>query len=186
MASISMLILHGRVMDPESRLDVVRNVGIRDGKIQAVTSQPIIGRTTIDGKGLVVASGFIDLHQHGQIPENYRAQVMDGVTSSLELEVGAPDIDAWYAERAARRRERRQHWPYSRAHEGMNDPGDFPSGAAIHKTASDDELNNRATARTGLKQGAVAVRFAPPTRRAIAGKLEVFRQAIQGFSSCTS
>jgi len=66
-ADFDVVILNGRVMDPESRLDAVRNVGIRNQKIEAVTSEPIKGRTTIDGKGLVVAPGFIDLHQHGQI-----------------------------------------------------------------------------------------------------------------------
>ena len=182
-ADFDVVILHGRVMDPESRLDAVRNVGIRNGKIEALTSRPIKGRTTIDGKGLVVAPGFIDLHQHGQIPENYRAQVMDGVTSSLELEVGAPDIDAWYAERAGKTA---VNYGASIGHirvrmKVMNDPGDFlPSGAAIHKTASDDELKQIAQLlEQGLKQGAVAVGFsAAYTPGATAWEtLEVFRIA---------
>jgi hypothetical protein len=36
-----LVILGGRVMDPASGLDAVRNVGVRDGKIAAITEQPI-------------------------------------------------------------------------------------------------------------------------------------------------
>jgi len=182
-ADFDVVILHGRVVDPESRLDAVRNVGIRDGKIEAVTSQPIKGRATINGKGLVVAPGFIDLHEHGQIPENYRAKVMDGVTSSLELEVGVPDIQAWYAERAGKTI---VNYGASIGHirvrmKVMNDPGDFlPSGVAIHKAASEDELKEIAQQlEQGLKQGAVAVGFSTAyTPGATAWEtLEVFRVA---------
>ncbi|OLC84690.1 MAG: hypothetical protein AUH66_00330 [Acidobacteria bacterium 13_1_40CM_4_57_6] len=66
-----LVIANGRVMDPESGLDAVRNLGIRSGKIAAVSSGPLEGKQTIDAKGLVVAPGFIDLHQHGQDAENY-------------------------------------------------------------------------------------------------------------------
>jgi N-acyl-D-aspartate/D-glutamate deacylase len=182
-ADFDVVILHGRVMDPESRLEAVRNVGIRNGKVEALTSRPIKGRTTIDGKGLVVAPGFIDLHQHGQIPENYRAQVMDGVTSSLELEVGTSDLNAWYAERAGKTA---VNYGASIGHirvrmKVMNDPGDFlPSGAAIHKAASDDELKQIVQQlEQGLKQGAVAVGFSTAyTPGATAWEtLEVFRIA---------
>jgi len=182
-ADFDVVILNGRVMDPESRLDAVRNVGIRNQKIEAVTSKPIKGRTTIDGKGLVVAPGFIDLHQHGQIPENYRAQAMDGVTSSLELEAGVPDINAWYAERAGKAV---VNYGASIGHirvrmKVMNDPGDFlPSGAAIHRVASDDELQQiTQQLEHGLKQGAVAVGFSTAyTPGATAWEtLEVFRIA---------
>ncbi len=93
------VILNGRVMDPESKLDAVRNIGIRDGKIRAITAKPLKGRTTLDAKGLVVAPGFIDLHEHGQAPDNYRFQAHDGVTTSLELEGGTDDVDKWYAGR---------------------------------------------------------------------------------------
>jgi len=53
-------------MDPESGLDAVRSVGIRGGKIAAISTSPLAGKQTIDAKGLVVAPGFIDLHEHGK------------------------------------------------------------------------------------------------------------------------
>jgi N-acyl-D-aspartate/D-glutamate deacylase len=82
----------GRVMDPETGLDAVRNVGIRDGKIVRISSDALTGRRVIHAGGLVVASGFIDLHQHGQEMESQRVKALDGVTTALELEVGAPDV----------------------------------------------------------------------------------------------
>ncbi|MGB9286824.1 MAG: amidohydrolase/deacetylase family metallohydrolase, partial [Candidatus Sulfotelmatobacter sp.] len=56
----------GRVMDPETGLDAVRNVAIRDGKIVRISSEALSGRRVIRAGGLVVAPDFIDLHQHGQ------------------------------------------------------------------------------------------------------------------------
>jgi N-acyl-D-aspartate/D-glutamate deacylase len=98
-ATYDLVISGGRVMDPESKLDAVRNVGIRDGKIAAISISPLSGKTTIDAKGLVVAPGFIDLHEHGQDARNYQYQAHDGVTTSLELEVGTDYVDKWYAAR---------------------------------------------------------------------------------------
>lgn len=82
----------GRVLDPETRLDAVRNVGIRDGKIAAVSTTALNGRRVIHAAGLVVAPGFIDLHQHGQDPASQRVKAFDGVTTALEMEIGAPDV----------------------------------------------------------------------------------------------
>jgi N-acyl-D-aspartate/D-glutamate deacylase len=82
----------GRVMDPETGLDAVRNVGIRDGKIIRISSEPLTGHRVIRVAGLVVAPGFIDLHQHGQEMESQRVKALDGVTAALELEIGAPDV----------------------------------------------------------------------------------------------
>src|SRR5262245_3413576 len=93
------VIANGRVIDPESRLDATRFVGIRNGKIEAISATPIGGKTTIDAKGLVVAPGFIDLHAHGQDDENYRVFALDGVTTALELEVGTEDVPAFYRSR---------------------------------------------------------------------------------------
>ena len=100
--TFDLVILHGRVMDPESGLDAARNVGINGSRIAAITEDDIRGRKTIDARSLVVAPGFIDLHSHGQDAENYRYKAMDGVTTALELEIGVPDIDRWYAERQSK------------------------------------------------------------------------------------
>ena len=82
----------GRVMDPETNLDAVRNVGIRDGKIIRISAEPLTGRRVVHAAGLVVAPGFIDLHQHGQEPASQRVKAFDGVTTALEMEIGAPDV----------------------------------------------------------------------------------------------
>jgi N-acyl-D-aspartate/D-glutamate deacylase len=39
-----------------------------------------------------VAPGFIDLHEHGQELASQRVKALDGVTTALELEIGAPDV----------------------------------------------------------------------------------------------
>src|SRR5271170_2335588 len=82
----------GRVMDPETGLDAVRNVGIRDGKIVLISSEPLSAPRVIHVAGLIVAPGFIDLHQHGQELASQRVKALDGVTTALELEIGAPDV----------------------------------------------------------------------------------------------
>jgi N-acyl-D-aspartate/D-glutamate deacylase len=85
----------GRVLDPETGLDAVRNVGIRDGKIVRISSEAMSGRRVVHAGGLVVAPGFIDLHQHGQDLASQRVKALDGVTTALELEIGAPDVAAF-------------------------------------------------------------------------------------------
>jgi adenine deaminase len=83
-ATYEVVIRHGRVIDPESRLDAVLNIGVSDGVIRAIDSQPLIGRSVIDATGLVVAPGFIDIVWG--MPREYAAvQLLDGVTTSLEL-----------------------------------------------------------------------------------------------------
>jgi N-acyl-D-aspartate/D-glutamate deacylase len=82
----------GRAMDPETGVDVARNVGISDGKIVRISSEALSGRRVIHASGLVVAPGFIDLHQHGQDLASQRVKALDGVTMALELEIGAPDV----------------------------------------------------------------------------------------------
>src|SRR5947207_16006344 len=83
---------NARVMDPATNLDGVRNIGIRAGKIARISASALRGATTIDAKGLVIAPGFIDLHSHGQTPENYRLKARDGVTTALEMERGAAPV----------------------------------------------------------------------------------------------
>ncbi len=101
MTSYDRAILGGRVIDPLSGMDEVRNIGIAGGKIEAVTTEAVRARDVIDATGFVVAPGFIDLHDHGVTAETYRFRSLDGVTTTLELELGTADVDAWYRERSA-------------------------------------------------------------------------------------
>ena len=89
-------------MDPESALDATRNVGIRDGSIVAISESALDGTIVVDVSGLVVAPGFIDLHAHGQDLFSSRLQAQDGVTTALELEGGAGNVEEWYARRDGR------------------------------------------------------------------------------------
>ena len=82
----------GRVIDPETKLDAVRNVGIQNGRIVHISDTPLQGPRVIHATGLVVAPGFIDLHQHGQDLPSQRVKAFDGVTTALEMEIGAPDV----------------------------------------------------------------------------------------------
>jgi dihydroorotase len=156
------VILNGRVMDPESGLDAVRNVGIGGGKIRAISAGTLQGTTILDAKGLVVAPGFIDLHEHGQEPRNYQFQAQDGVTTSLELEAGTADVAGWYA---AREGKSLINFGVSIGHipvrmKVMHETGGLlPSanGDAAHREATPDELAEmRGDVETGFRQGALA------------------------------
>jgi N-acyl-D-aspartate/D-glutamate deacylase len=96
------VILGGRVVDPESGLDALRNVGIADGKIARISTDSLAGKRVLDAKGLVVSPGFIDLHQHAQDQKSGRLKAFDGVTTALEMEIGVPDVAAFLKEKAAR------------------------------------------------------------------------------------
>jgi len=91
------VILNGRVMDPETGFDAVRNVGVSDGTIVTITKDRISGSQTIDAAGHVVAPGFVDGHVHVvDAPLGQKAALRDGVTTTLDLELGAWPVDDWY------------------------------------------------------------------------------------------
>ncbi|WOH38842.1 amidohydrolase family protein [Thalassotalea fonticola] len=93
------VINNGRVMDPETNFDGVRNVGIKDGRIIAITERDISGDEVIDASGHVVTAGFIDYEQHGLDPWGIKVNLRDGVTTQMDFEVGVLNIPEWYAKR---------------------------------------------------------------------------------------
>jgi N-acyl-D-aspartate/D-glutamate deacylase len=159
-----LVLANGRVMDPESGLDAIRHVGIRSGRIAAVSESPLDGSRVIDATGHVVAPGFIDLHEHGQQDESYRMMVRDGVTSAFELEVGTGDVAGWYA---ARDGGQVVNYGVSIGHipvrmKVLGDPGTglLPAGIGGTGTASEaDKAQMEELLRRGLAEGAVAVGF---------------------------
>ncbi|MFL5550411.1 MAG: amidohydrolase family protein [Gemmatimonadaceae bacterium] len=155
------VIVGGRVMDPESGLDAVRNIGLRDGRIAVITTQAVSGRDTTDARGLIVAPGFIDIHAHGQTPQTYGFQALDGVTTSLELELGTSDVAAWYRDRSAGER---INYGVSIGHikvrmAVMHDSGTvMPVGEGAYRAASSAEIGEIAKRiETGLRDGAVSI-----------------------------
>ncbi len=185
-----LVIANGRVIDPESKLDAIRWVGIDGGAIRAVSINALKGRTAIDAKGLVVAPGFIDLHEHGQDFEAYRFQAQDGVTSTFELEVGTADVAGWYT---AREGKSAINYGVSIGHipvrmKVMKDAGDFlPSGPGAHKAATPEQISEmKQLMERGFQEGAVAAGLGPTytpaaTRWEI---LEMFRVAARFNASC--
>ena len=178
-----LVINNGRVVDPESRLDGVRNIGIIGRTISAISRDRLSGTNTIDATGLVVAPGFIDLHAHSQIPETYRYRSLDGVTTALELEVGTGDIAKWYAERQDGAL---INYGVSIGHiqvrmAALHDPGAFlPTGDAAHRAASPAEIKDiQRRIERGLEQGAVSIGAGFPYTPAATREelLEVFRLA---------
>ena len=154
-------ILGGHVMDPASRLDAVRNIGLTGGRIAVITTHAIRGRDTVDARGLVVAPGFIDLHAHGQTPETYRFYSLDGVTTALELELGTSDVPAWYRERSGGER---INYGVSIGHikvrmAVMHDSGTWmPVSDGAYRAASPEQMGEIAQRiEIGLSEGAVSI-----------------------------
>ncbi|WP_380872414.1 D-glutamate deacylase [Sphingomonas sp. DBB INV C78] len=91
-----------RAIDPETGLDAVRNIAVDADRITTITADPVKGRRMIDARGLIAAPGFIDLHSHATNAEAAGYQAKDGVTTRLELEIGAYPVRRWYEVRQGR------------------------------------------------------------------------------------
>jgi N-acyl-D-aspartate/D-glutamate deacylase len=171
----------GRVIDPESGLDAIRNLGIRDGRIGQISANVLVGEQVIDANGLVVAPGFIDLHAHGQAEEPFRLMVQDGVTTAFEIELGTSDVSAWYGEREGGQI---LNYAVGVGHvpvrmRVMGDEGIvYPTGSAGSEQASEEQITEmEALIERGLREGAVAVGFGLAyTPAAVTAELESMLQ----------
>jgi len=155
-----------------------------------VSEGKLDGGARLDAAGLVVSAGFIDMHSHGQDAENYEVQARDGVTTALELELGAADIDRWYGRREG---STLVNYGASAGHipvrmEVIPDPGNMvPIAEAAHRAASEAELAEilRRIER-GLERGGLAVGFGLSYTPAASRweVLEAFRIAARHGAAC--
>ncbi|GHD62655.1 D-glutamate deacylase [Thalassobaculum fulvum] len=169
-----LLIRNGRVVDPETRFDEVCDVAIADGLIAAVGTDLGPARREIDATGRIVCPGFIDLHAHGQSVAADRMQAFDGVTTTLELEVGALPVAQWYEVQAGKRRvlnygtaaawilARKVAFGGFQARGGVNpveQMGERLDDNGWSADAADEEQTERllALTRQGLEQGAIGI-----------------------------
>ncbi len=155
----------GRVIDPETGLDAVRNVAIREGRIARVTTDELAGKRVIDASGLVVAPGFIDLHQHGQALEDGALKALDGVTTALEMEIGQPNVAAFLESKHGRSL---IHYGTTASHAAARaaafdtplneDELIAPTGPSTNEPATDEQLLRiEATLRSELAAGALGI-----------------------------
>ena len=151
----------GRVIDPETGLDAFRDVAVDRGRITAIADTVGRAREEIDAAGLIVAPGFIDLHAHGQSLPADRMQAFDGVTTALELEVGALPVAGWNEAQAERKRllnyGAAAAWIFARKAEmiGIELDGREPALTTMGRGA-DDLRWSRDTASAAQVEGIVA------------------------------
>ena len=93
----------GRVIDPETGFDAVAHVGIDGDTVSRISLDPLVGSTTLDAAGLVVAPGFIDILSYP--PNGYGEwhKIADGVTTNLCMHGINNPMDAFLSEAAEHR-----------------------------------------------------------------------------------
>ena len=73
-----LIIRNGRVMDPASGLDAVRDIVVENGRIAAIGEKlEASGAQIFDASGLIVAPGFIDMHVHLREPGFEHAETIE-------------------------------------------------------------------------------------------------------------
>jgi len=159
--SYDVVITGGRVMDPETEFDGIRNVGIKDGRIVTITEEEISGDETIDASGHVVTAGFIDVEQHGLDPWGIKVNLRDGVTTQMDFEVGALNVAEWYAAREGKTQANfgtvaGQEYARMRVHDGMALEGpdvSMPYMLSVHRAESaEDGVNGWSVTKSSIDQ----------------------------------
>ena len=146
----------GRVIDPETGLDVVRNVGLFGRKIAKISTDDLTGKTVLDATDLVVSPGFIDLHAHRQNLVTQTYQIHDRVTTALDLEAGLFPLQDHLK---SRRGKSLIHYGYSSGHayvRSLVKQGDLTR--AYHEVPTDSELKAILKGvEEGLDEGGIGI-----------------------------
>jgi dihydroorotase len=87
MSAKPMVIHGGRVVDPATGTDALRDLLLRDGTVAAVEKPGQLGKvqgaTVVDATGLVVAPGLVDIHVHLREPgQSYKETIATGTAAA--------------------------------------------------------------------------------------------------------
>ena len=163
-SAFDVLIRGGRVVDGTGNPAIDADIGIRDGRIAAIGRlSGLKSARTIDAGGLVVAPGFIDIHNHSDetIVENGDApsMVRQGVTTMVFGEGGsaAPserwkDFNAYFAEL-----KKRGIATNVASYVGSSQVWTHVRGNRAGPPTSDEIERMRAIVREAMQQGALGV-----------------------------
>jgi dihydroorotase len=93
--SYDLVIKGGRVIDPSTGLDAVRDVAIVGGRIASIETNIAGGSDTINATGKIVTPGLIDIHTHSARSKDGAPMLLqDGVTAWVDAgSAGADNID---------------------------------------------------------------------------------------------
>jgi len=98
-AMFDIVITNGILIDPEKLTRRKGNIGLKDGKIAAITSQEIHGKMKVDAADRIVSPGFIDIHGHVDL-DAYCGELSlrQGITTTVGGNCGfSPcDIEAFF------------------------------------------------------------------------------------------
>ena len=83
-----LLIANGKVVDGSGRASLDADLGIHQGKIEAIGDlSQASAKSTIDARGMYVSPGFIDLHSHSDftllLDSRAESFIRQGVTTEV-------------------------------------------------------------------------------------------------------
>jgi N-acyl-D-amino-acid deacylase len=93
-----LVVRNGLVVDGAGQAGSVRDIAVRDGRIQAIGAHlSMAGRREIDARGLVVSPGFVDVHSHSDRSilkdTSHHNMLLQGITTSVTGNCGMSPID---------------------------------------------------------------------------------------------
>ncbi|MCC5954438.1 MAG: amidohydrolase family protein [Acidimicrobiia bacterium] len=91
-----LVLVGGRVLDPDSGFDRTADVGIDGDRIVSIGAD-LRGERTVDVAGLVVAPGFIDILSYQPNPTGIWVKVADGVTTNLGMHGMHIDAETFFS-----------------------------------------------------------------------------------------
>jgi N-acyl-D-aspartate/D-glutamate deacylase len=157
--TFDVVVVGGRVIDPESGYNHIANVGIDGGTVGAISRSQLTGRSTIDATGLVVSPGWIDILSYEPNEYGIWFKVADGVTTNLALhgvQARAVDYFAVWGSEAKR--------PPTHYGGAFSDPWtrNVVLGLGVDDAASPSQIDELARlCDEDLRNGYIAVDFEP-------------------------
>lgn len=149
------VILNGRVIDPETRFDSSgMNVGINGHSVAVITSNRIDGKKTIDARGMIVAPGFIDNLSYSPTQPGVWNKLADGVTVNIDMHGGTAFPEKWYA------KNEKLNWPLHYGASFFYTEARTSLGLGRYQSANAEQINKLAViAEHALRNGCLGVSF---------------------------